>query len=178
MLLTEIKTLDEVLQSHAESLGSEALAYNNHAYRVANFCAALSSREPDTIQKIAIAAAFHDLGIWTASTFDYLRPSRGLACEYLARVGKSDWGPEISAMILEHHKITPYREHDEWLVEPFRRADCVDVTRGLRRFGLPSALLREVFSTWPDAGFHRGLVGLSLRRLRSHPLSPLPMFRL
>ena len=86
--------------------------------------------------------------------------------------------PEITAMILEHHKLSAYRGDPGWLVEPFRRADWVDVSRGIRTFGLPRQLLREIFATWPSAGFHRRLVQLELTRLRTHPWNPLPMFKL
>ena len=81
-------------------------------------------------------------------------------------------------MVLEHHKLRPFRGDPEGLVEPFRRADWVDVTYGLVSFGLPRRLLREVFAVWPDAGFHKRLFELELTRLRTHPLSPLPMLRL
>ena len=64
------------------------------------------------------------------------------------------------------------------IAEPFRRADWIDVTRGLRTFGLPRVVINEVFAAWPSAGFHRRLVELSFERLRTHPLSPLPMLRL
>ena len=74
-------------------------------YRVANICVALSSDDPMTLHKIAMAAALHDMGSWTARTFDYL-PSVGLATAHLAQAGLADWTPEITAMILEHHKIT------------------------------------------------------------------------
>lgn len=178
MLLTEIAILDELLQAHATELGRDFAGYRNHTYRVVNLCAAFSSREPEQLQKMAIAAAFHDLGIWTGGTFDYLPPSIRLADAHLARSGNADWGPEITAMILEHHKISAWRGNPHWLVEPFRRADWVDVTRGLRAFGLPRSLLREIFATWPNAGFHKRLVQLELRRLRTHPWNPLPMVRL
>jgi hypothetical protein len=40
---------------------------------------------------LVIAACFHDLGIWTDHTFDYLSPSAGLARDYLQRYGLSAW---------------------------------------------------------------------------------------
>jgi hypothetical protein len=43
MLLTEIATLDELLQAHAAQLGNDYTAYRNHTYRVVNLCAALSA---------------------------------------------------------------------------------------------------------------------------------------
>jgi hypothetical protein len=81
-------------------------------------------------------------------------------------------------MILEHHKISPYRGEPQWLVEPFRRADWIDVSMGLRTFGLSRQVIREILSTWPSAGFHKRLVQLELSRLRTHPWSPLPMMKL
>ena len=177
MLLTEIAILDEVLQAHAAELGGDFTAYRNHTYRVVNLCAALSSEDPEPLEKMAIAAAFHDLGIWTDGTFDYLRPSIRLAGAHLARSGREEWTPEITEMILQHHKISAYRGDPCWLVEAFRRADWIDVTR-LRTFGLPRRLLKEIFAAWPGAGFHKKLVQLELKRLRTHPWNPLPMVRL
>jgi hypothetical protein len=178
MLLTDMPILDDVLHAHARELGGDFAAYRNHTYRVANLCIALTSRDDETLRKIAVATAFHDIGIWTAGTFDYLQPSLKLANAYVARSGQSPWMPEIEAMILQHHKVLPYRVHPDWLVEPFRKADLIDVSRGLITFGLPRALLAELFAQWPSAGFHKRLVQLALRRARTHPWSPLPMIRL
>jgi len=178
VLLTEIPILDEVLHAHVGVLGRDFAGYRNHTYRVVNLCVAQSSGGPEQLEKIAIATAFHDLGIWTDRTFDYLPPSVRLARAYLVGAGRVEWTAEISEMILEHHKISRYRGTPGWLVEPFRRSDWVDVTRGLVTFGLSRSLLREISSMWPSAGFHRRLVDLELTRLRTHPWNPLPMMRL
>lgn len=177
-MLTQIATLDALLQAHARQLGDDFTLYRNHCYRVANLCAAQSSPGAQQLERIAIAAAFHDLGIWTDGTFDYLQPSVALAGAYLAGAGKAEWVPEITEMILQHHKISPYRSNPEWLVEPFRRADWVDVTRGLITLGLSRKLIGAVYATWPSAGFHKRLVQLELAHIRKHPLNPLPVFRL
>jgi len=176
-VLTAIAVLDELLASRAGALGADFTGYRNHAYRVVNLCAAQTS-VPNSLEKIAVAAAFHDLGIWTDRTFDYLPPSVKLAADYLAQSGRAEWTAEIAAMIQEHHKISPYRRNPHWLVEPFRRADWIDVSRGLLSFGISRRLLRDVFATWPSAGFHARLVQLELARLRSHPWNPLPMMKL
>lgn len=173
-----IDTLDELLDAHATVLGRDFTPYRNHTYRVVNLCVALSSDAPADLEKIAIAAAFHDLGIWTDGTFDYLRPSAERARAHLACGIRADWTPEITGMILEHHKITRFRGDPRWLAEPFRRADWIDVTGGLRTFGLARSYVRDLFSTWPSAGFHKRLVQFSLARLKTHPWSPLPMLRL
>jgi hypothetical protein len=183
MLETRIVPLDEVLSAHAGALGADFEGYRNHAYRVANFCLALTSTnttagDEERIEKIALAAAFHDLGIWTNATFDYLPPSSRLANAYLAETGRFESAPEITEMILQHHKLTRFRSGRCPLVEPFRRADLIDVSHGLVSFGLPRRFLREVFAQWPDAGFHARLVRLFLGRLRRYPWDPLPMVKL
>lgn len=124
-----------------------------------------------------MAAALHDIGIWTAGTFDYLDPSIEVARAHLEGIGRAEWIPEVEAMIREHHRISAHRSRPDWLVEPFRRADWADVTLGLRRWGLSRAFLRRLRREWPNAGFHLKLVRLTLRRLLTHPWSPIPVLR-
>jgi hypothetical protein len=178
ILLTKIAILDELLEAHSAALGHDFTAYRNHTYRVVNLCAAQFAASSEQLEKMAIAAAFHDMGIWTDGTFDYLPPSVRLANAYLAACGRSDWTPEIAEMILEHHKLLPYRSGEPSLVERFRRADWIDVTRGLLTFDLSRSLVAEILCAWPSAGFHWKLVQLELERLRTHPWNPLPMVKL
>jgi hypothetical protein len=176
-IFTEVASLDTLLDAHAAELGRDFAAYRNHTYRVLNLCVTFADEEAGSLEKIAVAAAFHDLGIWTDGTFDYLQPSARLAIAHLTNAGRDSWIPEVTGMILEHHKVTRYQRGTHSLVEPFRRADWVDVSLGCLRFGVSRALVRELFSIWPSAGFHRRLAELSWRRLRTHPLHPLPMLR-
>ena len=175
-LLTSHSTVEEVLDDHASELGHDRIAYRNHVYRVMNLCLAIVGDSVE-IEKIAVAAVFHDLGIWTNKTFDYIAPSVAIAREHLAARGMADWIPEIEAMIEDHHEITSSRPDPHWLVESFRRADWIDVTRGFRRFDLPRTFVAAVIAAWPNAGFHRRLVELTLGQWRKHPLNPLPMVK-
>jgi hypothetical protein len=177
-LVTSLPIVEEVLHDHASELGHDLVAYRNHVYRVVNLCLAIVGVRGVEVEKITVAAVFHDLGIWTNKTFDYLAPSVALAREYLAAQGRPDWIAEIETMIEDHHKITPSAANPASLVEPFRRADWIDVTRGLRTFGVPRPFIESVFATWPSAGFHWRLVKLTVERFRTHPLTPLPMVRL
>ena len=174
----EVALIDEVLGQFTDAIGRDLAGYRNHAYRVACFCVALSRADDEARQKIAIAAALHDIGIWTDGTFDYLEPSVAVATSYLARIRRSHWAPEIAAMIRHHHRISRSSERAEWLVEPFRKADWIDVSLGALTCGLPRAFVREAMQRWPNDGFHWKLAHLTLGRWRSHPLSPLPMLRL
>jgi hypothetical protein len=176
-LLTSLPTVEEILGKHASELGHDLTAYRNHVYRVVNLSVAILGDTRIELERIVIAAVFHDLGIWTNRTFDYVAPSVALARAYLAARGMTDWIPEIEAMIADHHKVTASHANPQPLVESFRRADWIDVTWGFRRFGLPRPLIAAVAARWPDAGFHRRLVELTIDRWWKHPLNPLPMVK-
>jgi len=175
-LLTSLSTVDTVLGEHVSEMGHDFVPYRNHVYRVVNLCVAIVGGRSE-LEKIAVAAVFHDLGIWTNKTWDYLEPSAALARRYLIGGEHAKWIPEIERMIIDHHKITPAPATPDGLVESFRRADWVDVTLGMRRFGVPRPFIKSVYEVWPSAGFHWRLVQLTLQRFRAHPLTPLPMVR-
>ena len=145
--------------------------------RVFNYCRILAGQTADSDSKIAIAAVFHDLGIWSDKTFDYLEPSVALARRYLKERPRCSWESEVSHMIRYHHKLRPYRAKDGRLVEAFRRADLVDLTKGRFKFGLDPTFIREVSTEFPYAGFHRRVLELALKWALRHPLNPLPMIK-
>jgi hypothetical protein len=175
---TQAPILDGILESWRAPLGGDFAAYSNHCYRVLNFCLAFCGESAETVSKVSIAVAFHDLGIWTDHTYDYLAPSKQLARAYLAKSNQGAWSEEIETMIEQHHRRRKYKANHGWLVEPFRKADWIDVTRGRLKFGLPSAFVAETLSKFPNAGFHKRLIALTKQRLKTHPFSPLPMMRL
>jgi len=177
VLLDRIDPLDRVLEMHTAELGADFTAYRNHAYRVVNFHSALSPCTGDALEKVALAAGFHDLGIWTARTFDYLQPSIELACNHLECAGHGDWRDTVAGMIREHHKIRKFQDAEAAFIEPFRRADWIDVSLGVLSFGLPPERLREILARWPNEGFHKRLAQLTFKRLRTHPLSPIPVLK-
>ena len=168
--------VDAVMERFSDALGSDRTAYFHHVVRVLNFYRALS-QDDDCPEVVAVAGAFHDLGIWTAGTFDYLAPSVRLVAAYLESEGRGAASPEVQAIIEHHHKLTRYRGPFERTVETFRRADLIDVSLGLVRFGLPSSQVREVRRAFPNAGFHRRLLALTGRQFLRDPLHPLPMIR-
>lgn len=174
--ITRSPFLDELFDGSAGVLGADLEAYRNHALRVLNFALAQAPDGPDVQRKLEIACYFHDVGIWTDGTLDYLEPSARRARAYLESHGHPSWQDEIARMVTEHHKLSSAAE-DGPLVEAFRRADWTDVTLGLLRFGLPRAFVAEVRRSFPNRGFHRRLVELTLQRTLRHPLSPLPMFK-
>jgi hypothetical protein len=176
--LPDLVTLDAILERHRGQLAADFAAYRHHACRVATLCLSRVPPSPDATEMVAIAGAFHDLGIWVDGTFDYLAPSERLAREYLTAADRMAWLPAVTAAIGEHHRLTPYRGEHAWLVEPFRHADWMDVSGGLVSWGLSRSLFRAALARWPRAGFHRLLARVAWRHGRRHPTNPFPMLKL
>jgi hypothetical protein len=169
--------LDRLLAPHAVTIGDDFIAYRNHACRVASFHCVMERAARRDPHKLAVAAAYHDLGIWSAGTFDYIEPSIHAAVEFLREESRQDLVDEVAAMIRDHHKVTPCGDRAPPGADVFRRADWVDVSAGLLRFGIPRDTIADVRRRFPNAGFHKLLLKLSAKRLVRHPLSPLPMLR-
>jgi hypothetical protein len=174
-VVTTHALVEEILDSWRQAIGGDLPGYRGHVYRTLNLCRALApSVDAD---RIAVAAAFHDLGLWPEGTLDYLPASVGRATDWLDRGGRASWSREVALAIDLHHKLTPYRGANAAFVEAFRRADLVDVSRGLYPAGLPREFLRDVFAAFPDAGFRARVVRLVLGWAVTHPLRPLPVLR-
>jgi predicted metal-dependent HD superfamily phosphohydrolase len=177
MVESSIPFVDETLAPWRTQLAGDYAGYRNHVHRMAHFCLALYPGDATSRQKILIAACFHDLGIWTENTIDYLPPSSALASEYLNRNGLAGWDTEIRLMIDMHHKLRRYDGALSPLVEPFRRADLTDLSFGAVKWGLPAALIKEVKAAFPDAGFHQRLMQLAGQWFARHPLRPPPFLK-
>lgn len=173
----EFPISDDILTSFALAIGADLQGYRNHVYRMLNFYCALRGIEDQPTEAVQIAAAFHDLGIWTDNTLDYLPPSVRLATDYLDSRQRGELKDEVSALILEHHKVRSYHSAYALTVEPFRQADLIDVSHGVVRFGLPRPFIKTMQAAFPDHGFHGTLIKLSARQFLRSPLHPLPMFR-
>lgn len=183
-MLYELTTVDRLLKGRQRVLGPDFNAYRNHVYRVVNlahaFYPGMSTNEALLLE---VAAAFHDIGIWSEGSLDYLVASSDQACAYLAatpELGSGALGDKqnlVQAMIIEHHRVRALPGLDMPLAEAFRRADWTDVTLGVRRFGLPWARVREIQNAFPNEGFHQRLLELFWERLRKEPFSPFPMLR-
>lgn len=176
-MLDRLAVLDQILEDHAPALGRDYHPYRNHAYRVANFAWCMLPGTLEDLYVLAVAVAFHDLGIWTARTFDYLAPSEALARAYLEDQQRPDLVPVVVAMIGEHHRVSPMPRGQDRRIEAFRRADWIDVSLGLRRFDLEPEDFSRIVDRFPRLGFHRRLLRFSLKHALRHPLRPLPMMK-
>ena len=172
-----IPLLEEILGQWKKELGEDYTPYRNHVYRMIHFCFALHDCNEEERRKIVIAGCFHDLGIWSDGTVDYLPPSVVRARDYLKANGLEAWSEEIELMIDMHHKLRQYRDVRYPLAEVFRKADLVDVSLGLVKFGVPGSTVKSVQAQFPNAGFHKRLMRLAGEWFGQHPLSPPPFLK-
>jgi hypothetical protein len=170
-------TIDALLEQWKSALGTDYSWYRNHVYRIFNFTCRLAGATGDDIEKVAIAAAFHDVGIWLDDTFDYLEPSARHASDYLIQIGRAAWMDAVHQMIDQHHRIRPWHGSEQSLVESFRKADWLDVCLFVLPTRLERDYLTEVLRRFPRNGFHRRLVAFTLRWWKRHPLNPLPILK-
>ena len=171
--------IDEILDARREVARGQTAAfegYRNHAHRVYNFACSLSPPGGEASDKLAIAAAFHDL--YAFDGLDYLEPSIEDAGRYLRGTGREAWDRDVALTIAFHHRVRPYRGEAAELVEPFRRADWNDFTMGLVRGGIPRELRRAADAEFPVGDFvPKAVTQLALSWVPRHPLRPAPVFR-
>ena len=106
-LLTSLPTVEEVLDDHASELGHDLIAYRNRVYRVVNLCLAIVGDSRVELEKIAVAGVFHDLGIWTNNTFDYIAPSVAIARKHLAARGRIISARTLDRRVARVTKVRP-----------------------------------------------------------------------
>lgn len=172
-----ISIIDDLMQPYQSIIGTDFDKYKNHVCRVFLNCKMLDNN-PENEEKYAIASVFHDIGIWTDHTFDYLKPSIIKSKAYLNEIGKLLWMYEIALMIDMHHKVSEYRGKYYKTVEIFRKADWMDVSLGLLRFGADKQNIKTNQNQYKNLGFHLFLLKQATKNFLQHPFkNPLPMFK-
>ena len=174
---TQHPVIETILSDWRDEIGDDYAGYRGHVYRMFNYCLAIYPSSEEEKTKLAIAACFHDIGLWSDHTVDYLLPSIAQAERYLKEARWEEWSEEIALMIEWHHKVLPYRDGRYPLVEVFRKGDLVDFSLGFFKCGLPGSLVRQVKAAIPNAGFHQFLLKGAKEWFVEHPFSPPPFMR-
>jgi hypothetical protein len=170
-IVRSLPLAEEILEAHRHRAhGDDAGydAYKAHVYRVVNFARVLTPDGPDRDDKLAIAAAFHDLAAF--DTLDYLVPSIEAQDAWLRQTGRDAWSDELALVVAEHHRLSGYGPTRPYapLVEAVRRADLVDVSQGLIRFGIPGSYVKDVRATFDASVFFKRVIPMgTLRAIRN-----------
>jgi hypothetical protein len=167
--------IDDILQKHRSDLNLDYDKYRHHVYRVFNLSLLLHEADAKQLDTLAVAAAYHDIGIWTAGTFDYLNPSIALATAYIKENQLKLSAKLVEQIISNHHKLTAYR--DNKLVEAFRKADLVDLSLGIISHGISHRDILDLYHIFPESNFHVFILGEVLKNTLKNPFNPLPIIK-
>lgn len=179
VLYTAHPLVDAIVIEHAAHARGDAAgwaAYRNHALRTLSYAVALAPGDRDHVDRLAIAAAFHDLDVF--STLDCLGPSMAAAAAWLQRTDRAAWTDEVLRTIAFHHRPLPYRGPHARSVEALRRADWNEILLGTVSFGVPRELMRRARRALPIGPFlTRTIPRAGLRWAVRHPRPVPPNFR-
>ncbi|MCP5160660.1 MAG: hypothetical protein H7A00_03185 [Hahellaceae bacterium] len=176
--IANLAHIDSILNEWKAVIGNDFDGYRNHVVRMVTFSLLLRPCDSKEQRAIEIAACFHDIGIWTSKTWDYLPPSVLAARNYLEENSLGEFTCDVEQMILHHHKLLPVKDNASPLVETFRRGDLVDFSCGSIRFGIPAKTVARIRRQYANHGFHKALGKLFLTWMLKNPLNPAPMVKL
>lgn len=177
-VMTSYEYADEILAGYKNLIGKDFDGYRNHTTRMLNFCHfLLPDISPEDSRKLQIAAAFHDIALWTHDRVDYLVPSYQVCNEYLQSNDLAAWQEEVQIIIDMHHLLGAYVGPHQRLAEVFRQADLVDFSMGFVKNGISRNFIKAVKVALPNKGFHKTLMRFSIKQLGRNPFNPMPMMR-
>jgi hypothetical protein len=122
---------------------------------------------------LLIAGLLHDVGLYDAASHGGVYVKEG--AEFTAEIlRKQDWDEDRIRLCFDaierHHELrSQWDRGDE--VELIRRADLVDVSYGLVRFGLSREWIRDLFESVSRDGTYRTIGHEVARVLRHRPLT-------
>jgi hypothetical protein len=146
-----------------------------HGLRVFLLAQALAAGQQLDRELLLCAAYLHDIGLYpgAASKAAYVTDSRLFATELLARF---EWAPERLQRLGDAIELHHTRGDHSSLgaeVELLRRADLIEVSQGVIRFGLSRGEVNRIRTEIPVKGFVpevlRGLGRAAIHRPRTLP---------
>jgi len=173
-LITKNRRIEDILRNYSNVLGNHFPLYRGHCYRLLNYIIYMQ-RHQDNLELLGVAISFHDLGIWTHDTMDYLNPSFELAKTYVQDEDVDIFISDLEVMIKDHHKVTPLRKVAP--AEYLRKADLTDLSFGFIPGGVPQSFIKDMVGCWPYQGFQKMIFGKVLLHAVGNPLDPFPMLK-
>jgi hypothetical protein len=167
--------IEGILKEHRSDLDVDYDKYRNHVYRVFNFTLLLHEAGERETAALAVASAYHDIGIWTAGTFDYLKPSVALAKAHIETKCREVSIKIVEDIILNHHKIRPFKVCK--LTEAFRKADMIDLSLGIITYGVSGKDISAIYDVFPGEWFHTFILAEIVKSALKNPLNPLPIMK-
>ncbi len=174
-IITTNDRIDQILDQYQHELGNDFTKYRGHCYRILNYLLQLKV-ETHEIPILEIAIPFHDLGVWTHHTMDYLDVSSDLAKAYITANKLDIDAFLVEEIIVNHHKITPVNH--QTLAEKMRKADLIDLSMGIIKCGLSRPIVKQIIQEIPFASFQSIIFKKVAIHALKHIWNPLPMMKI
>jgi predicted hydrolase (HD superfamily) len=164
-----------------EATGESGRAMERHGLRVFLIADRLATARELKVDRelLLIAGLLHDVGLYDAASHGgvYVREGAEFTAVLLR---KHDWDEDRIRLCFDaierHHELrSQWDRGDE--VELIRRADLVDLSHGLVRFGLSREWIRDLFRSVSREGTYRTIGYDVARVLRHRPLTLPQIFR-
>lgn len=188
ILITSSENVESFLSPYQEVIGADYLGYKNHILRVLTYTQHLlpdqatftknqkaievktsvhnsirSRSLPHSCFFTQLALVYHDIGLWTDSELSYLEPSLKQALKKAEELHFTNSEKAlVKSIILEHHKLLPFKGPNAEIVEAVRQADLVDFSFGIVNHGIADRHISEAYAALPESNFHLSLVRLLL----------------
>jgi hypothetical protein len=165
----------DALQAVRDATGEKAGAMERHGLRVFLIASKLAERRALEVDRevLLITGFLHDLGLYDSVSRGgvYVKDGAEFASELVERHGWGAERTELCAKAIErHHDLRP-----QWAagpeVELTRRADLVDISGAVVRFGLPRGWIHDLFRAVPRDGTYAEIARLVGHALRERPLT-------
>jgi len=153
--------VEELFARYETLVGKDFPGYRNHVYRTITYAMHFLGQAAQHERLVEAAFVYHDIGLWTDHELAYLEPSEAVALTDNEKYGLGLDPDMLRAAIHWHHKIFPYTGPHSELIEACRKADWIDVSKGMLRKGLSRAQVDQVEAAFPNLGFHESLLRLA-----------------
>jgi hypothetical protein len=164
-----------------DAAGESGGPMERHGIRVFLIADRLATAREQKIDRevLLIAGLLHDVGLYDAASHGgvYVKEGAEFTAEILRKQG---WGEERIRLCFDsierHHELRSQWDRGAE-VELIRRADLVDVSNGIVRFGLSREWIHDLFKSVSRDGTYRTIGYEVARVLRHRPLTFPQIFR-
>ena len=146
-----------------------------HSLRVFLIADRLASAKEVAVDRelLLVAGLLHDVGLYEDATHGgvYVAEGAEFAAPILREHGWDEERIRLCGDAIErHHELRPQWDRGPE-VELIRRADLVELSNGLIRFGLPRGWIKDLFASVPRPGTYGEIGRMVLHAARVRPLT-------
>lgn len=148
-VLTRSDTIESWLKLYSRILKWDYELYRQHVFRQVNLSLHFLNDNHLLRPEIEFCAVHHDLGLWLEGDGDILMTSLKKALEQNMDHTLGFDPALIKDVIFHHTKVFAFQGPNSPVVNAFRKAHWVELTKGKLKKGVDPAFLEALYQDWP-----------------------------